>query len=136
MNQLLFNHNGVQVNETDLIIHGKPYKLNDISSFRIDESKTLSSLGVLVMFVGLLLLVEEGSFFVLGGVLMFGGVLMRFAHDPAYALFITISNVEKSVYVSKDILLLNKISKALETAKAGNLNQSQSFRPPFETSLS
>jgi hypothetical protein len=132
----LFNHNGVEVSQTHLVVHGKSFLMDEISSFRVAESNTLSSLGVLFMFIGLLLLIEEDSLFVFGGVFLIVGLLLRFAHDPAYSLFITISKVEKSVYVSKDIVLLNKIVNSLQTAKAGRSNQSSNFQPPYETTLS
>jgi uncharacterized membrane protein len=133
---ILFSHNGVQVSESDLVIHGKKYRMDEIESFRLAESNTLSSLGILFMFIGLLLLIEEDSFFVFGGLLLIGGVLIRFAHDPAYSLFITISQVEKSVFASKDILILNKVLKALEIAKVDEPQKAQKFQPPFTASHS
>lgn len=128
-----FNHNGVQVSKSALVIHGKTYPMQDIKSFRVAESNTLSSLGVLFMLLGLLLLVEEEALFVVGGFLLLAGVLMRFAHDPAYSLFLTTSDGEKSVLISKDILYINKILRALEVSITEHWEQSQSFDSTFDS---
>lgn len=130
-----FNHNGVQISRAGLVIHGKVYPMENIKSFRLAESNTQSSIGVLFMLIGLLLLVEEGEFFVFGGFLMFAGVLLRFAHDPAYSLLITTSEGEKAVLTSRDTLYMNKIIKALEISISEHWQQSNSLNSEFGTAL-
>jgi hypothetical protein len=127
-----FNHNGVQVSKSGLVVHGKTYPMQDIKSFRIAESNTLSSVGVLFMLLGLLLLVEEEALFVLGGFLLVAGVLMRFAHDPAYSLLLTTSDGEKSVLRSKDTLYINKILRALEVSMTDHWQESEDFDTSYD----
>jgi hypothetical protein len=82
--------------------------MDDIKTFRMSEKNNISSSGILCMLIGMLLLLEQGSLFVVGGILMSAGAFIYSARDLAYELLITTKVGEKSVLTSKAILYLTK----------------------------
>lgn len=70
-----YNQNGVNVSNAELSIEEERFPLKYISSCRVVEARAIPRLGLVFIFIGILILINEGLFFSFGGIILISGIL-------------------------------------------------------------
>lgn len=117
MDQKTFFHQaGVSINTSRFIVNGQIIPIADIASAQLHVIKPKHGLDVLFMLVGLLLLLDEGSLFVVGGLLCLIGILLWLSAKESYAILLVIASDQRQVMQSSDRLLITQVMQALDHA--------------------
>jgi hypothetical protein len=132
MNTILYFHqNGISVSSQQLVVSGKSYPITKIQSFRFTATNIWRGFSIIAMVLGFLLMVDEGSLFVIGGVLFIGGVLTLLNTKASYLLWISTHEGESPVLQTYDKFLLDEVIEALDVALTENRSNPIDNTPSF-----
>jgi hypothetical protein len=132
MNTILYFHqNEISVSSQQLVVSGKSYPLDKIQTIRFTATNIWRGFSILAMVLGFLLMVDEGTLFVIGGVLFIGGILTLLNTKPSYLLWISTHEGESPVLKTKDKFLLHKVIEALDVALTENRSNSMDNAPSY-----
>jgi hypothetical protein len=117
---ILFSHADVKVSREHLEVHGKIYPVSDIHfvESRLVEPKHIAAL--ILFFSGLVMLLDEGSLFALGGFFVLLGIVLWVSGGTKYSVVIHTAGGEHRVLTSNDRLFNEKVVQALDTAMLSN----------------
>lgn len=126
---LLFSHADISITSQHLNVHGKIYAVSDIHTVesRLIEQKRFAAL--ILLFTGLVLLLDEGSLFALGGFCVLLGIVLWVSGGTRYSVVIHTSDGKYDVVSSDDRLFTEKVIHALDTAILNNANSRPGTRP-------
>lgn len=113
---ILFSNADVKVTSQHLNVHGKIYPIADIHfvESRFVEPKRI--LALILLFTGLILLLDEGSLFALGGFCVLLGIVFWVSGGTKYSVMIHTQVGEHKVITSDDQLMIEKVIHALDKA--------------------
>lgn len=106
----------MSINTSRFIVNGQIIPIADISSAHLHVIKPKHGLDVLFMLVGLLLLLDEGSLFVVGGLLCLIGIVLWLSAKESYAILLTIAGDQRQFMQGSDRLLITQVMQALDHA--------------------
>lgn len=126
---LLFSHADISITSQHLNVHGKTYAVSDIHTVesRLIEQKRIPAL--ILLFIGVVLLLDEGSLFALGGFCVLLGIVLWVSGSTRYSVVIQTSDGKYEVVSSDDRLFTEKVIHALDTAMLNNAAARPATRP-------
>lgn len=113
---ILFSHADISISSQQLNVHGKIHAISDIHRVesRLIEPKRIAAL--ILLFTGLVLLLDEGSLFALGGFCVLLGIVFWVSGGTKYSVVIHTADGKHRVVSSDDRLFTEKVIHALDTA--------------------
>ena len=115
---IFFDEVGVKVCKHSILIKGKTYPVTSISSVSFREIQPRYWLSYIALTAGIVLLLEEGSLFVVGGILSIFAIVSGLTAKTRYAVVIKTANAEKQLIASENAACIRQIIHAIDAAMA------------------
>lgn len=115
-NDLYFEEDGISVGMHSINVNGFKYAMEDITSVHILESRIWRGFSIILILLGTLILIDEGTLFALGGLLVFVGFLLWTNLNKSYTLLIETPKEDLPIFFTRNEELIYRLMQALETA--------------------
>lgn len=123
MNKKVFlQQKNISVTESLLTINHQTYDIRAMHSARLQVQKPKHELAILWIFIGLLLLLDEGPLFAIGGLSVIVGLVTWIAKNPQYVITIHTPTTEHSVFTTSDKVTAEKVIHALDAARVSRID--------------
>jgi hypothetical protein len=120
--KIFFNQGGISVSSQQFVVNSQTYPIQNIQSTEFRLLEPQRNLAGFFMLIGLLLLLDEGTLFVVGGFSIIIGIVIWVSAVTKYAVILFTADEEHQVLTSNDNLLIEKVIQALDTAMASNVS--------------
>lgn len=114
--KVFFNESGVTVSSTHLRVHGKNYELKKISSVSYKNLSPNYSFSVFCLLLGLLLALDEGVLFALGGCLILGGIIAALTAQSKHVAVLVMPEGQRHAIISSDKTHVDRVINAIQTS--------------------
>lgn len=129
--KVFFQQENISVTERALTVNNQTYDMHAIHAARLQVIKPKRELAILWIFVGLLLLLEEGALFAIGGLSVIVGVLTWVTKTQQYAVIIQTQAAEHEVFTSSDRVTAEKVIHALDAARVRRFDPRPQAQQPL-----
>ncbi|SDK35244.1 hypothetical protein SAMN05192566_1018 [Methylophilus rhizosphaerae] len=114
--KIFFDQVGVRVTRDSVVVKGQTYPVATITSVSFREIEPKRWLSFLCLTVGLILLLEEGTLFAVGGILSIFAIVSGLTAKLKYAVVMTTGAGEKQVITSEDSAYIQQVIHAIDAA--------------------
>lgn len=125
--KVFFTQDGVTVSKTRFIVRGQLYEISKVSFLTYQRLKPNRWFAMVCLSIGLLLVLDEGDLFALGGCLILAGIVSWVAAKPKYAVMLTMPEGDIQALVSTDQSHVERVIQALNASRG--MHDAESAEP-------